>query len=347
MSRFKKPLWWVKLTNYEYWPMFALYFPTSLYWTWLIIKSRSLTFFTLTNPIEEFGQFFGASKFHTLEKIQRKYLPLDTTVELGTSMEKAKARITAAGIEYPFIIKPNWGERGVNVERVNNDEELASYLEKTDRDSIVQEFITHPIELGVFYNRRPDGSHSEISGITMKEFMVVTGDGISTVEMLMEQNDRFRFQIKRLKVQRPRLVKSIPANGEKVLLEPVGNHNRGTKFLDASKYINDGLVRVFDDIASTIDGFYYGRFDIKVRDWEGLYRGEGIKVLELNGAYSEPAHIYDPSHRITYAWKEIVRHMKIIYHLADTNKKRGYRPSTSGEFIRMVWKNYFRNKQVV
>ena len=326
--------------------MFVLYFPTSLYWTWLIIKSRSLTFFTLTNPSEEFGQFFGESKAHTLEKIQQKYLPLDTTIDLETPLVEARRRIASAGIDYPLIIKPNWGERGVNVEKIKNDEELAAYLQKTDRDSIVQEFITHPIELGVFYNRRPGGG-SEITGITMKEFMAVTGNGTSTVEELMEENDRFRFQIDRLKMQRPDLVALVPAAGEEVLLEPVGNHNRGTKFLDGRDYINDDLVKVFDDIASTIDGFYYGRFDVKVSDWESLYRGEGIKVLELNGAYSEPAHIYDPSHNITFAWKEIVRHMRIMYELADINRQRGFQPSTTRQFVQLVWKNYFQNKQVI
>ena len=182
---------------------------------------------------------------------------------------------------YPLIIKPNWGERGVNVERVDTDEELRNYLQKTDRDSIVQEFIDHPIELGVFYHRYPDGSRSEISGVVVKEFMAVTGDGVSTVEQLMSEVDRFRFQIDRMKKSQPELMAEVLAKGEYRLLEPIGNHNRGTKFLDGSSYINDDLIRVFDDVASTIDGFYYGRFDVKIKSWEQLYRGEGLKVLEL------------------------------------------------------------------
>jgi len=347
MSRSKKPLWWIRLTTYEYWSFFALYWPTLLYLLYLAFRSRSLTFITVTNPLEEFGAFFGESKAYTLNKIQPKYLPGSTEFKLGISFEDAKVEIKSAGMEYPLIIKPDWGERGINVERVNNDQELEGYLSKTDRDSIVQEFIDYPIELGVFYYRYPDGSKSEITGISVKDFMTVVGNGRSTVEELMEQVDRYRFQIKRLRKLCPEVLSVVPEKGETKLLEPIGNHNRGTMFLDGSDRITPELVKVFDDLASTIDGFYFGRFDVKVKNWEGLYKGEGIKALELNGVYSEPAHIYDPKHTLGFAYKEIVKHYMIIYDLAKINRKRGFKPTSIKYFFSLVWKNYFKNKQVV
>lgn len=347
MPRLRKPLWWIKWTRFEYWPFMFLYFPTSLYWTYLILRSRSLTFFTLTNPPQEFGQFFGESKTHTLDRISDEYLPRTVPVRLGAPLQEARDAFRAAGLDYPLIIKPNWGERGVNVERVDSDAELDSYLRKTDRDSLIQEFIDYPIELGVFYHRFPDGSKSGITGVVVKEFMTVTGNGRSTVAELMEEEDRFRFQIKRLHRMKPELMRRVPAAGERLLLEPVGNHNRGTKFLDGRHHINDDLVRVFDRIAKPIEGFYYGRFDLKARSWEELYRGEGIRILELNGVYSEPAHIYDPGFRLLDAWGEIVKHMRLIYQIAEANRKRGYQPSSTAEFLRVVRKNYLGNKQVI
>ena len=335
------------MTNYEYWPFMVLYFPTAFYWMYLILKSRSLTFFTLTNPLEEFGQFFGESKEHTLGKIKSQYLPTSVPVKLDMSIEEAIQVRQTAGIEYPCIVKPDWGERGVNVEMVRNDAEFATYLEKTDRDSIIQEYIDYPIELGVFYHRFPDGSKSTITGIVEKELMTVTGDGHSNVEALMELRDRTRFQIDRLRNTKPDLLKQVPAGGEVVLLEPIGNHNRGTKFMDGARLIRPELVKVFDDVSESINGFYYGRFDIKVRDLDAMYRGEGIRVLEVNGVYSEPAHIYDPNWKLRDAWKEIIRHMRVVYDLAMFNKARGYEPSSSSYFIKMVWRNYFQNKQVV
>ncbi len=326
----------------------VLYFPTAIYWTWLIIKSRSLTFFTLTNPQEEFGGFFGESKDKALRMIQPQYLPTTTpTILHGTSLEEVLKVIDTVGITYPLIIKPNWGERGVNVEMMRNDEELAAYLKNTDRDSIVQEYIDYPIELGVFYHRHPGTGESRITGIVEKQLMGVIGDGKSTVLELMEQRDRLRFQIDRAKRTKPEVLKSVLSEGEELLLEPIGNHNRGTKFMDGCHRISDELVTVFDDIASTINGFYYGRFDVKVHDWDGFYRGEGIRILEVNGVYSEPAHIYDPNWKLLDAWKEIVRHMSYVYDLAKANRNKGYKPAPSSQFIKMVWRNYFQNKQTV
>ncbi|MEZ5007268.1 MAG: hypothetical protein R2753_03835 [Chitinophagales bacterium] len=347
MSKSKKPLWWIKLTNYEYWPMFTFYSPTLYYLIYLFIKSRSLTFYSLANPVEEFGSFFGQSKAKALEKVAAKYKPTSFNIQLGDSFESIAEQLENYSIQYPFIIKPNWGERGVNVAKVHNDTELKDYLSKTDRDSIIQEFVGHPIELGVFYYRHPTKNESAITGIVKKQFLTVIGDGVSTIRELMEQSDRARFQIDRLRSKFPDMDVRILADGEKLLLEPIGNHNRGTMFLDGSDKINDQLVKVFDDVASTIDGFYYGRFDVKIKDWESIYNGD-LKILEVNGVYSEPAHIYDPTKwKLIPAYKEIIKHYKLMYEISEANKKRGYKASSAKFIWQLARKNYFQNKQVV
>ena len=347
MVKSAKPLWWIKLTNYEYWPMFVFYFPTLYYLIYLFIKSRSITFFSLANPVEEFGSFFGESKVKALEKIAPQYLPTSFNIELGDSLESVSIQLKESGIQYPFIIKPNWGERGVNVSKVNNEQELKDYLLKTDRDSIIQEFISLPIELGVFYYTDPSNNKSAITGIVNKRFLSVIGDGKSSIHDLMEQSDRARFQIERLRSIFPDMEERILPEGEKLLLEPIGNHNRGTMFLDGSDKINDALVEVFDDVSSTISGFYYGRFDIKIKNWESLYRGD-LKILEVNGVYSEPAHIYDPTKwTLLAAYKEVIRHYKVLYKVSKANKNRGYKPISAKYIWQLARKNYFQNKQVV
>ena len=347
MDKKKKPLWWIKWTNYEYWPMFLFYLPTLYYLVYLFIKSRSITFFSLANPIEEFGSFFGESKVKALEKIAPKYKPTSFNVKLGDTFAGVKEQAVQHEIEYPFIIKPNWGERGVNVSKVQNDEELQDYLLKTDRDSIVQEFISDPIELGIFYYKRPQQKETAITGIVQKAFLKVKGDGQSSILELMEQSDRARFQIERLKPKFPDMSERVLGNGEELLLEPIGNHNRGTMFLDGGDKITDELVQVFDDVSSTIDGFYYGRFDVKIKDWESMYKGD-LKILEVNGVYSEPAHIYDPKKwTLLKAYKEIIKHYKLIYEISSANKSRGYKPSTVKYIWQLSKKNYFQNKQVV
>jgi hypothetical protein len=39
-------------------------------------------------------------------------------------------------------------------------------------------------------------------------------------------------------------------------VEPIGNHSRGTKFLDGTHLINEELVDVFRQIAQPLDGFF-------------------------------------------------------------------------------------------
>ena len=106
---------------------------------------------------------------------------------------------------------------------------------------------------------------------------LIATEGLKQIETLMLKEDRARFQIQRLKLKYPELDSKILSKGEELLLEPIGNHNRGTEFLDGSDKINEQLVKVFDEVASTMDGFYYGRFDVKVKDWESLYQGK-IKI---------------------------------------------------------------------
>ena len=55
--------------------------------------------------------------------------------------------------------------------------------------------------------------------------------------------------------------------------------------------------------------------------WEKLRQVKNFSIIELNGAGSEPTHIYDPSHSIFFAWKEIIRHYNILYNISRQNKQ--------------------------
>jgi hypothetical protein len=47
-------------------------------------------------------------------------------------------------------------------------------------------------------------------------------------------------------------------------------------------------------ICDAIPGFDFGRIDLRCGDSKALQRGEGLKLLEVNGVTSEPAHVYHP-----------------------------------------------------
>lgn len=77
------------------------------------------------------------------------------------------------------------------------------------------------------------------------------------------------------------------------------------------------MVDRIDDISKSFDGFYFGRFDIKVPDETHFKEGNNLKVLELNGITSEATHIYDPRYPYWYAVKTLCRQWKMAYEIAN------------------------------
>ena len=93
------------------------------------------------------------------------------------------------------------------------------------------------------------------------------------------------------KIKYQSLWDTVIDEGKTIRVEPIGNHNRGTKFVNANLLITPKLVAVVDEIVKHIPGFYYGRIDLKAQSIGKLLNGEEIRVLEFNGVNSEPTHI--------------------------------------------------------
>lgn len=104
---------------------------------------------------------------------------------------------------------------------------------------------------------------------------------------------------------------------------PFGNHSRGSKFIDASYLISDKLTNVIHEMCLQIDGFYFGRMDIMYNSIAELEAGKNFQIVEINGAASEPTHIYDPKHSIFFAWKELARHISYMHKISVENNKKG------------------------
>ena len=337
------PLSLIKWTNYEYWPWWFFYLPILPYWLWLSLKTRSLTFFTATNTNIELGGFFGESKIAILNQISPEWLPNTFPVRSHQSYEQIQSFIEEHKIMFPFIVKPNIGERGFNVEKMNTALEFRKYHSLATYDYIIQEFVDYPIELGVLYHRLPDDKKGYVTSVTIKEFLTVTGDGQSSILELMNKNTRSRFQIKSMKGKLGEGIHEILHKNETRLLEPIGNHCRGTRFINGNHLINDRLHLVFNTISNKMNGFYYGRFDLKVKSIEDLYNGKNIKIMELNGASSEPGHIYDSSVGIVNAYKDLAFHWRLLAQIAIQNKRKGIQP-VSFKLIATTFLSHFGKK---
>ena len=319
------PLWWIKLTRFEFWPVWAVYFPAFFYWIYLSLKARSFGYVSAANPAIENGGVFGESKSKILDLIPAAYKPRTMTIFPNTSPDEVLRTVTSSQIDFPLICKPDKGERGYRVAKVKNAAELKSYMEDTDGEFIIQECIEWPLEFGVLYYRKPDGT-SGITSVTGKRFLSVTGDGEADVESLLFRSPRGRMQIERLKELQPVQLSMVPAYGEEWLIEPIGNHCLGTTFLNRNDLICGEMVSLFDHITAGMTGFHYGRFDLKVERESDLFTGAKLRVLELNGSTSEPGHIYDPGMSLFEAWSTILRHMKLVNVIAVQNIQRGFEP---------------------
>jgi len=86
------------------------------------------------------------------------------------------------------------------------------------------------------------------------------------------------------------------------------------------------LTEIINAICGRINGFYFGRLDIRYSNWDDLRKGNNFYIIEVNGAGSEPTHIYDPSHSIFFAWKEIIRHWNILWDISRQNHRHNKIP---------------------
>ena len=263
------------------------------------------------------------SKKAIYDLIPQQYYPRTELIKLGTPLDEIENIIADAKIKYPLIAKPDIGLRGSAVKKITSGAELKIYAGKADFDYVVQDLIPFENEVGIFYVRYPGEKAGKITGIVSKEFLIITGDGISTIEELIKENPRYELQLKVLKQEYGSKFSEILRKGEKLNLVPYGNHARGAKFIDGSQWITPKLTEIINEMCLQIPGFYFGRLDVMYHTLEELEQGKNFSIVELNGAASEPTHIYDPKHSLLFAWKELARHITFMYEISVQNNKNG------------------------
>lgn len=314
---------YIKLFHWEYWPMWAVYFPVSFYYAYLSVRARSLFFFSASNPTIETGGMFFESKWKIFQLLPEEYFPSTIFIDESDSFDLIEQKMKDASISFPVIAKPDRGERGWMVKKINSVSELEAYHRSAKISFLIQSYIDHPLEFSVFYYRHPNNESGIISSVTFKKLLTVTGDGVSTVDELIKKNSRAFLQYKKLRQNNQIDFDRILKHGETEVLVPYGNHVRGAMFLDYNHIIDKNLIETFNSISKKIKGFYFGRFDLRCTSIEDLKQGKNISILELNGAGAEPAHIYDPGFSFFKAQLVLAKHYKMMFRAASENKKRG------------------------
>ena len=270
------------------------------------------------------GGFIMDSKIEIYDLIPQQFYPKTKFIKEKCAFAAIEFLLENSKFDYPFIVKPDIGLRGSAVKKINNLEELKSYHNKANFDYLIQDIIPYQNEVGIFYVRFPHQKNGRITGIVAKEFLIIEGNGKDTIETLLRANPRYELQLKALQKEYGNQLQDVLDKGENRNLVPYGNHARGAKFLDYSHVISPELTKVIDDMCLQIPEFYFGRLDIMFNSWKELNRGENLSIVEVNGAASEPTHIYDPSHSLFFAWKELARHITYMYKISVLNHKRGF-----------------------
>ncbi len=312
----------IKLKSWEYWPFGILHFPAIIYFAWLSLRARSFIFFSASNPGIPMGGMFGESKYEVLKKVPSQYIANSALIGVPSTKEEILYTIKKHNLGFPLIFKPDIGERGFMVERINSEDDIDKYLLKMKFDFVIQELIDLPLEYGIFYMRFPNHEKGVVTSIVMKEMLSVTGNGKSTLQELILDKDRAKLQWQKLKVMYRSRLDEILKKDETIELVSIGNHCLGTKFLDGSHLINERLSATFDNISKQVDGFYFGRFDLRCSTLDDLYSGN-VKVMELNGCGAEPAHIYHPGYPMTKALGVLLMHWRNIFIISRENARRG------------------------
>lgn len=268
------------------------------------------------------GGMFGESKFDVLCKVPDEVKPKTIRIHYPVTRDEVVASLRQQGLTFPLIFKPDLGERGWLVRKIESEKDIDPYLQSINLAFIAQAFVDLPLEFGVFYVRYPGEELGRVVSIVGKEMLAVTGDGRHTLQELILAKDRARLQWKTLQTAfRHRLDEVVPA-GEKVELVSIGNHCLGTKFLDANHLITERLTASFDRLSKRIEGFYFGRFDLRAASTDALEQGN-VMIMELNGCGAEPSHIYQPGFPLTRAMRVLFRHWRDIYEVSRQNHQRG------------------------
>jgi pimeloyl-ACP methyl ester carboxylesterase/membrane protein DedA with SNARE-associated domain len=338
---------WVRLTHWEFWPRWAFYPPVVIYVLFLALKHRSLTVFTLANPSIPTGGFIDESKSAILRGLAASnavapYTTIRGQCAIETRISDALGFLQSEGLTYPVVLKPDVGQRGDGVLIVKDEAELRGGLGRINGDAILQEFIGGE-EYGVFYYRYPSEERGHVLAITDKRFPELTGDGIKTLEELILDDRRTVAMARFFFKQEAARLQSIPLSGEVVRLVELGTHCRGAIFLDGRKHMTAELEGAIDAVSQVYEGFYFGRYDIRVANVEDLRRGVNFKAIELNGVTSEATSIYDPQNSLRNAYKVLFQQWRIAFEIGKENRDRGLQPATFRELINAM-RNYRRKR---
>ena len=315
---------WRKWASFEFWPPWLFYLPIVPRYIFLSLKYRSFVLPFYANPFLEHAGLIGESKWDIFKYLLQDQFSLRTRLVKNGSGQfgEIMSLVQSKEFYFPFIVKPDKGQRGFAVRIIHDPAELENYLAVADFDLILQEFCDWNFEAGVFYYRMPDESHGKIFSITDKQFPWIVGDGEKKLGQLILEDRRARIIAPTYFERFHGKLDTIPAAGEKVVLSTCGNHCQGAIFKNGLALNSPELLNSVETVVSQIPDFYFGRLDIRYHTPGELLGGQAFKIVEINGAGSEATHIWDPATTLAEAYRVLYAQWGILFEIGSQVKQR-------------------------
>lgn len=305
-----------RIKRSEFWPDFLWQWPLYAQGIPLGLWKGGLTWFARVNPGMRWGGMFAYSKSEIMQQLPAENRAAEESFHLPAQKEALKSRLAGA-TSWPMILKPDQGERGRDVHKLQDAVTAMQIVEGLDSGTwLLQAYLDLPYEFGVFVEKSTLTDVFTVTSLCLKQPLGVRGDGVHTITSLVAQNPRamrYRSLLEDVLAQRGA---EVPAEGVWVPLHFSGNHCRGAAFIDQRAWIDADLSATFHQLLQGVSGFRFGRLDVLVESPVALWQRDAIKVIEINGANSEPAHIYDYRMGPWQMWQELLRFQRRMWRQA-------------------------------
>ncbi|HLW08206.1 MAG TPA: hypothetical protein VKY45_11655, partial [Marinilabiliaceae bacterium] len=237
-------------------------------------------------------------KWMTKQFLQRKGVSFAKTVILAKE-EKLNTLTLPA---YPLVVKPVDTDHGIGVSTsINNEDQLKVALErafKYSKKAIIEEFFPgREFRFLVI--------EGVVRAITYREPANVVGDGVSTVEELIDKKnegrgDDYKFPLLKIKVDdevtrhlkaQSLTIATVVSKGEKIYLRKNSNLSTGGDSID----VTDSMPRYYQEVAvkaAAAAGLRIAGVDIIISDLDEAPSQTNYIVVELNAPAMLSMHNY-------------------------------------------------------
>ncbi|MGY3267018.1 hypothetical protein [Lysobacter sp. HA35] len=305
--------------------------PMVLQWLWLGLRYRSVTLPSCANPGITSGGLVGEGKleyFDAMGALARGATADYIDIVAGQcTRDDALGRMTASGLDFPIVAKPDVGWCGYGVRLLRDASDLDDYLARfpSGHRFLLQRYLPAPGEAGLFYVREPGEARGRLLGILLRHYPAVIGNGRDTIATLVERDARLQRALHAPGHELAFDPAHVPRAGERVRLSTVASTRVGGAYEDGTLHATSALTERVDAIAQDMGDFHVGRFDVRYESIDALRAGE-FTIMEVNGAGSEAVHAWDPKYSIRDVYRIVFAKQRLLFRISDAMRRRGHRP---------------------